>query len=87
MDNRRGQFFSEIRDIICNPKRQTAAARISRRGFGPMCAGLAVFIMGKFGLSEPIATVVAIYLLIVLLEATKGAFCKMTVEKVVGTLK
>jgi hypothetical protein len=62
------RFFAEIRDIICNPKRRTKAARLSRGSLGPTCAGLAAFIMQKFGLSEPIATAVATYLLIVVLE-------------------
>jgi len=38
--------------------------------------------MQQFGFSEPIAIGVATYLLIVLLECTKGAFCKMGKEEV-----
>jgi hypothetical protein len=80
-------FFAEVSDIICNPKRRSDAAKLSRRSLSPTCAGLAVFVMGKFGLSEPIAIAVATYLLIVFFEATKGAFCKMTMGQVESALE
>jgi hypothetical protein len=75
-------FYDEIKDIICNPKRQTEAGKLSRYKLGPTCAGLSAFIMHQFGLNEPIAIGIGAYLLIVLLESTKGAFCKMGKQEV-----
>jgi hypothetical protein len=75
-------FYDEIKDIICNPKRQTEAGKLSRYKLGPTCAGLSAFITQQFGLNEPIAIGVGAYLLIVLLESTRGAFCKMVKPEV-----
>jgi hypothetical protein len=75
-------FYDEIKDIICNPKRQTEAGKLSRYKLGPTCAGLSAFITQQFGLNEPIAIGVGAYLLIVLLESTRGAFCKMVKQEV-----
>lgn len=75
-------YYAELVDIICNEKRDSEAAGTFKNKLAPACAGLAAFIAARFGLSEPLAISVATYLLVVLSEATKGAFCKMARERV-----
>ena len=76
------RFYDEIKDILCNPKRKTEAATLSRQKLGPVCAGLSAFIAQSLAITQPIAIAVATYLLIVLLEASRGAFCKMSKRKI-----
>lgn len=71
-------FFEEIRNIICENnelKRVTKTAEFSAKG---VATALAAWLGQRLGFSEPFAIAGAAVVLLVLADATRGAFCKMT---------
>ena len=68
-------FFINIRKLIC-PK-GNAKPHLSAGGAG-MVGGLAVLIAGHFGIVADVAKAIASAVLILIVSATKGAFCDMT---------
>lgn len=81
------QFLAEIRQIICDKKRHTEAARLTNQKLSPLAASLSTLVLGHFGVAEPIAIGVATYILIVVMEASRGAFCKTTDADVLAALR
>jgi hypothetical protein len=81
------QFLGEIREIICNKKRRTEASTLTNRKLSPLAASLSALVLGHFGVGEPVAIGIATYILIVVMEASKGAFCKTTDVEIVAQLR
>lgn len=80
-------FLSELRMLICkNTKagRSTAKSQTTTEG---IATGMAAWIATKFGVSDPVALGIAAAVLLSILYATKGAFCKMTDAEVEKSLK
>jgi hypothetical protein len=69
-------FYFEVREIICNPRKQSDAAKMSRKGMIPGSSALATLVMVKLGYPEPLAVGFATYLFIVIAESSRAAFCK-----------
>jgi hypothetical protein len=74
-------FFKEIRDTVCgnDAPKLTDIGGLTARG---LATGLAAWLMGSFGLANPLALGIAATILLVLAGASRGAFCKMTEEDV-----
>src|ERR1700722_728156 len=81
------EFCTEIRTIICDKRASTAVGKST--GFSAKAAttALAAWMTQHFGCSEPFAIGGAAVVLLVLMEATRGAFCKMTDSAVEFELK
>jgi hypothetical protein len=75
-------FLSEIRQIICTDKKAGRIAKTSKVSAGSVVSGLTAWITSKFGVTDPIALGVATAVLLSIVYATKGAFCKMTDDEV-----
>jgi hypothetical protein len=67
------QFFDQLRDIICKGRKDTLSTTSHSA-----IAALAVWLSSHAGIEAHLATAVATAILIAILTATKGAFCKMT---------
>jgi hypothetical protein len=74
------RYFAEVHEIICNNKRKTEAARAAHRNLSPVAAGLATFVAQKLGVPDPIAFGVGTFIILMCLEASRGAFCSITKE-------
>jgi hypothetical protein len=75
-------FLHEIREIICDKKKAQRVSKGSDVTAGSVVTGLAAWISTKFGLADPVSVGVATAVLLSVIYATKGAFCKMTNEEV-----
>jgi len=67
------QFFDQLRDIICKGRKDTLSTTSHSA-----IAALALWLSSHAGIEAHLATAVATAILIAILTATKGAFCKMT---------
>ena len=74
-------FFQEIRDTVCG-KEASKLADVGGLPARGLATGAAAWLMGSFGLANPVALGIAATVLFVLAGASKGAFCKMTREDV-----
>jgi len=75
------QFFDQLRDIICKGRKDTLSTTSHSA-----IAALAVWLSSHAGIEAHLATAVATAILIAILTATKGAFCKMTAPEAKKTL-
>lgn len=66
-------YFDEIRALLCNRKKQSLGATTHAA-----LVAIAGWLSSHFGMDSPAVTGVAAAILIAILTATKGAFCKMT---------
>jgi hypothetical protein len=75
------RFLTEIRAQICDSSKQGAAAEA---GISPKAAASAVaaWIVGAFGIANPIAFGMATLVVLVLARSLQSTFCAMTVEEV-----
>jgi hypothetical protein len=69
-------YFDELRKLICKDRKVSLSAAIE----GTL-ASIAVWLTSQLGVASHEAIAVAIGILIALLTATKGAFCRMTEEE------
>lgn len=70
------QFFDQLRGIICRGRKGS----LSTTSYS-VIATLAQWLSSHTGIEPPLATAAATAILIAILEATKGAFCKMTASE------
>jgi hypothetical protein len=70
------RFFDEIRDQICKGKKRSLDATTNA-----VLVALAGWLANRVGMNPPLTTAFASGMLIAILTATKGAFCKMTEEE------
>jgi hypothetical protein len=70
------QFFDQLRSIICKGRKDTLSTTAHSA-----IAALAVWLSSHSGVEAHLATAVATAILIAILTATKGAFCRMTVAE------
>ena len=73
-------WFEELRGIICKGAKSLSGVT------NTVLAALASWLASKAGVSPHIATAVALAILVAILTATKGAFCKMTAEQAKAAL-
>jgi hypothetical protein len=66
-------YFDELRKLICKGKKGSVGA--ATQG---VIAALVTWLTGHMGVDQHAATGVAVGILITLLSATKGAFCRLT---------
>ncbi len=69
-------YFDELRKLICKGKKGSLGAATQGA-----IAGIAAWLIGVLGVDQHAATGVAVAILITLLSATKGAFCRLTEEQ------
>jgi hypothetical protein len=79
-------FFHELRERICG-KEATKIGEVGGVTARGLATGVSAWLMGAFGLTNPIALGVAATILFVLSGATKGAFCKATEPEVRDALR
>lgn len=75
-------FLAEIRTIICDQKKASAISKSANVSVGSVVTGLTAWLTTKFGLSDPVAVGIATAVLLSVVYATRGAFCKMTDSEV-----
>jgi hypothetical protein len=70
-------FFEEIRSLVCKGKKKSEPG-IAAAG---IVAGIAAWVAKHFGIDHVTAQAIGASLMIALVTATRGAFCKMTAEQ------
>ena len=81
------EFSAELKRIICDKKALGSIAKTAGYSAKAASTALAAWLMQVFGHPEPVAIGAAAVLLLILTEATKGAFCKMTDKEVEAVLE
>lgn len=87
------EILNEIRQAICGHKRKGKAVRavldLSDRETYTKAIGasVATIVMGRLGVTEPVAIGVATLALITVGNATKNAFCTMTEQEVLDAIQ
>jgi hypothetical protein len=71
-------FFAEIQDIICNSRRRSEAGKLARGKIAPVASALSAYLATRLKIDEPLAVGAATYILVIIGEAARDAFCKMT---------
>jgi hypothetical protein len=81
------EFGSELRRILCDKKSLSSLAKTAGYSAKAASTALAAWLMQVVGHPEPIAVGAAAVLMLILTEATHGAFCKMTDKEVDAALE
>jgi hypothetical protein len=77
-------FIANIRKIICPKKRADQKLSAGSQG---LISGIATWIVTSFGSTPAVAKALAASILIIIVTATRGAFCDMTVEIASSAIK
>jgi hypothetical protein len=73
-----GAFFDEIRNIICEKNELERVAKTAEFSAKGTALALATWLGQNLGFSAPFALAGAAVIILILADATRGAFCKMT---------
>lgn len=74
-------YFDEIRSLVCKRKKQSLGTTTHAA-----LVAIAGWLSSHFGMDSPAVTGVAAAILIAILTATEGAFCKMTAPEAKASL-
>jgi hypothetical protein len=72
------EFFEQLRNIICERNELERASKAAGFSAKAAATGLAAWLGQTLGFSEPFAIAGAVVIILVLADATRGTFCKMT---------
>jgi hypothetical protein len=80
-------YFEEIREIVCADAPGGRKARAASASANGVAMGLAAWIGGKFGFANPVAMAAAASIMLIIADATRRTFCKMTKKEAIEEIK
>lgn len=80
-------FFDEVHQIVCKKNKSARISKAANFSGKGAATGLAVWLGHTLGFSEPFAIAGATVVILVIAEASRGAFCTMTKKELLAKLQ